>query len=372
MKNNLNEKQDYRIIIAAIVCSFIVMVAGLATGLTCAVQKRHETNLTDNNMAQYLLEEAAYSLRNNMSALRLCSESEPAEYINRTALVHAVRAETALECHYDDWADSRDKEAFLNDISTILHSYEPLETIELSDKLYKYSSEFYESVVNGSAFKYDRDLVNEGGEAHPDKEITESDIQAAHELVKKALKAERTEYVGAWDGHIELYAESEHKTGYAIVCDDKIIEYSFMRADEGEETDKDVAAELALEAAHACGYDDLEVGWFDKIGKSVTVIMCRSYGGALARDDCATAIVLAGEVVSFSAGRCDVKHENIPEVKKTEREASLSAQGGGEGTLVVRTIDGKERVCYEYRYELEDGVHYVYVCAESGKQIQVV
>ena len=39
--------------------------------------------------------------------------------------------------------------------------------------------------------------------------------------------------------------------------------------------------------------------------------------------------------------------------------------------MVVRKMNGKERICYEYRYELEDGVHYVYVCAENGKQIDI-
>ena len=118
MTNNLNEKRSYAVIIAAVVSAMIVMVSGLATGLVYAVRERRQAPPDDSRLiAGYLLTDAAYSLRNSMSALRLCNEPEPAEEINRTALVHAVRAETALECHDDDWAGNRSKEQFLNDVA---------------------------------------------------------------------------------------------------------------------------------------------------------------------------------------------------------------------------------------------------------------
>lgn len=369
MKNNFSEKRKYGTVIAAVVSALVIIIAGLATGLTCAVQKRMAAEPSGSGMARYLLEEAAYSLKSSMSALRLCNESEPAENISRTALVHAVRAETALECDYGDFADSRNKEAFLNDISTVLHSYDPLDTVKLSDKLYEYSSKFYDSVVSGAEFEYNGELIESSGEGHPDIEITDDDIAASRELVEKALDC-TAEYVGAWDGHIELHVERNGKTGYAVTCGSKIIEYSFMRSG-GELGDEESAKQAALEAARACGYEKLEVAWCEPVGKSYAVIMCRNYDGAIACDDYASAVVVNGEAVSFAAGKCETEHTDIPKAKKTEREAAESAVGGGTGRLVVRKVKDRERICYEFRYELDDGVHYVYVCAENGKQMEV-
>ena len=83
-------------------------------------------------------------------------------------------------------------------------------------------------------------------------------------------------------------------------------------------------------------------------------------------------IVSSGRAVAFSAGKSDCKHD-VPSVKVTEERARVSAPEGARatGVLVTRKVNGKERVCYEYVYDLEDGVHYVYVCAENGKQMQV-
>ncbi len=372
MTNYLNEKRSYGIIIAAVICTLAVMIGGMITGMVYAVRTHKENADDGRRIAGYLLSEAAYSLRGSMSALRLCNEAEPAENIARTALVHAVRAETALECHVDDWADSRSKEQFLNDVATVLHSYTPEQTIELSEMLYEYSAKFYVSITAGTEFYYSGELIKteDDGAAHP-TEVTQAEIDAAQNIVEDALGTNRTEYVGAWNGHIEFYAERRGKTGYALVCDGKIIEYSFLRDDSAEHADEETAKRLALETAKACGYDGLVVEWVEDLGKSVGVIMCKSYNGALARDDYASAVIAGNEAVAFSAGKCDVEHKNIPPVKKSETEARRAAKNGGKGTLVVRTMDGKERVCYEYRYDLEDGVHYVYVCAESGKQIEV-
>ena len=371
MVNKLNEKQSYGIVIAAIISSLAIMLCGMITGMVYAVRERRATPDTGRDMAQYLMVDAAYELKRSMSALRLCNDAEPAETLNKTALVHAVRAETALECHMDDWADSRSKEAFLNDMATILHSYSAMETIELADMLYAYSGKFYESVSDGTTFEYNGELITDNGVNEPDAVITQDDIDDAAELVKSALDTSSTEYVGAWDGHIEFYVERNGHTGYALVCNGKIMEYSFMRDDEDQKTDVEAAERSALEAAAACGYDDLVVRWSEDLGRSVGVIMCRSYNGALATDDYASAVVVGNETVSFTAGNCDCEHKDVPTPKLTEKQAKRSAEGGGDGTLVVRNINGKERVCYEYRYELDDGTHFVYVCAENGKQIEV-
>ena len=100
--------------------------------------------------------------------------------------------------------------------------------------------------------------------------------------------------------------------------------------------------------------------------------MCRSYDGAMACDDSAMAVVGGGKAVAFAAGGCDNKHSDIPTPKVAEGDARKALKSDtSEGRLVVRKMNGRERICYEYRYELDDGVHYVYVCAENGKQIDV-
>ncbi|MCX4313676.1 MAG: hypothetical protein OSJ83_07470 [Clostridia bacterium] len=370
MFDRTNDKCGRRVVAAAVVCALAIIIAGLATGMAGALRLRRETPPTQDNMAQYLLEEAAYSLKNSVSALRLCNETDTADDVGRTALVHAVRAETALECVNGDFADNREKEAFLNDISTVLHTYEPMEAVKLSDKLYECATRFYNSIASGGAFEYNGELIEHAPDA-PSAEITEADITSGKELVTTALVGSTAEYVGAFDGHIEYYIERDGKSGYALVCDGKVYEFSFMRDENGGETDEETAKRLALDIAEKCGYGKLAVRWCELVGKSTAVLMCKEYDGALACDDYATAVVFGGEVVSFTAGHCDAVHENIPEPKKTEMQARSGAAGGENGVLVVRTVNGKERICYEYRVELDDGVHFVYVCAENGKQIQV-
>ncbi len=371
MVNNLNEKKNTAFIIATIITTLAIMFGGVISGLVLAVRERHMQDAGGNNISRHLLVDAAYGLRDRMSALRLCIEAKPAEAINKTALVHAVRAETALECDGGDYAENRSKEAFLNDISTVLHSYDTTVTIEMSDKLYELSTRFYEAVSEGVEFVYDGELITGESDGEPIPPPTDEEIAEAAEFVKKALSASVADYIGAWDGHMEFNTERNGRTGYAIVCGNKITEYSFMRTESGDETDTDRAKDIALKAAAACGYDDLVVKASERVGRSIAVIMCRDFDGALAADDLSNAIVYGGEAVMFTAGGCDREHNDIPTAKKTESEARRSAAGGGEGTLVVHSLDGRDRICYEYRYELDDGVHYVYVCAESGKQIEV-
>lgn len=372
MNNRQTKKSGYAVVIAAVAVTVIIMLGGMISGLVLAVRQRHENasyNDSARLMAESLLRDSAIELKSTMSALRLCNEVEPAENLNRTGLVFAVRAEAALECHTDDWADSRAKEQFLNDISTVLHSYTAERTMEMSDMLYEYSSKFCAWVTDGTEFDYNGELIPASGDHG--KEVSEDDIQAAAEIVKIALGTTTADYVGDYGGHIEFNVERDGSTGYAVVCGDKIIEFAFVRG-ESTDTDTDTAKKVALETAVSCGYDGLQVKWCETTGKSISVIMCKSYDGAIACDDTAIAVVYGGKTVAFTAGGCDTEHKDIPSPKKTENEAHKSLRRETEnGTLVVRAMNGEERICYEYRYELDDGVHYVYVCAESGKQIDV-
>lgn len=371
MVNNLNEKKGYAVIIAAIVTTLIIMVGGLVSGLVLAVQKRHESAEKE-SVSRFLLVDSARSLMSSMSALRLCNEAEPAEDLSKTALVFAVRAETALECDGDDWVGNRAKESFLNDVATVLHTYETDKTLKLSDELYKYSAMFYESVTNGVAFDYNGELMGEGGKTEDDNEKPDQEqIDSATRRVEEALNAS-AQFVGAWSGHLEFNVERGGQSGYAVVCGDKITEFSFMRSADAEEAEADYAG-IALDCAKSCGYGNLSVRYVSRVGKSVAVIMCREIDGALACDDVASAVIYGGEPVAFSAGNCDCEHNNVPKAKRSEQEARKAAPDGGDGdgVLVVHKLNGKERICYEYKYTLEDGVHYVYVCAESGKQIEV-
>lgn len=375
MTNRLDErKSSYAVIIAAVVTSLVIMVGGMASGLTLAVRVRRESEAMSGEkaMAGYLLTDSAYNLKTSMSALRLCNEDEVADDLCHAALMHAVRAETALECYYGEWADARNKEAFLNDISAVLFSAEPGELMEKSDVMYEYASRFYDCVTSGEEFEYNGELMSAKQNDHED-DITDDDIASASEVVKKGTSADKIEYLGDWHGHIEYHIEVDGASGYAVVCGDKVIEYSLMREDGGVATDEDEAKKVALSASEACGFGGLTVKRCYSTGSSVVVGMCKSYHGALACDDCATAVVYGGKVVAFSSGECEHEHKNIPSVKKTEEEArnALKDAQGKTGTLVVRTVGGRERVCYEYTVELDDGVHYVYVCAENGRQMEI-
>ncbi|MCH5154020.1 MAG: hypothetical protein J1F71_02280 [Clostridiales bacterium] len=369
-----NKNKGYGVIIAAVAVTVAVMLCGMISGIVLAVRQRKESAMFNNSaqeMAGYLLRDSAVGLKGAMSALRLCNEAEPAEELSRAALIYAVRAETALECKSGDWAESQNKEQFLNDISTVLHTYTPEKTMELSDKLYEYTDKFCAWVTDGAEFEYDGELIKSEGGAH-NKDVTEDDIAAAEQAVKDALNASSCEHVGDYKGHIEFNVERDGSTGYAVVCGEKIIEFSFMRDEDAETDTTETAKEIALETAKACGYDGLEVKWCEKTGKSISVIMCRSYDGALACDDSAMAVIYGGKTVAFTAGGCDNKHSDIPTPKVAESDAHKALRSDtSEGRLVVRKMNGRERICYEYRYELEDGVHYVYVCAENGKQIDI-
>lgn len=371
--NNRKINKGYGVIIAAVAVTVAVIIGSIASGFVLAVRQRNESaefNDSSKLMAQSLLRDSATELKRTMSALRLCSEPEPAESLNRTGLVFAVRAETALECHDDDWADSRAKEQFLNDISTVLHTYTAERIMQMSDLLYEFSDKFCDWAIDGKEFEYNGELIPSTGGDH-DQEIGEDDIAAAAELIKTALDADRADYVGDYGGHIEFNIERDGSSGYAVVCGKKITEFSFVRG-EAVETDIEQAKKIALQTAERCGYPDLEIEWSEVTGRSISVIMCKSYNGAMACDDSAIAVVYGGKTVAFTAGKCDAKHENIPSAGVAEKQARKAlVRDTDDGRLVVRTIDGKERICYEYRYQLDDGVHYVYVCAENGKQIEV-
>lgn len=367
MTNNLNEKKSPAIISAAIIATLLFMLSSFIGGLVCAISKKHESR--ESEYARYLLIDAAQGLRGSLSALRLCNESEPARELEQTALVYAVRAETALECREDDWHASEKREAFLNDVAALLHSADPMEAVKYSDMLFGYSDMFYEHVANGAEFDYNGELsdsVAPGESVYP----TEDEIQKAQELVQSVLEPDGIQAMGGWNGLIEFSVERDGKYGYAVVKSDKIIEFAYAH-DAESGTDEESAKQIALDCAAACGFDGLSVYEADASGGATVVKMCYKTDGAMCCDDCARVVVSDGKAMAFTYGNCDHEHEDIPQVKVSEQAARKAATGGGEGVLVVRNYGGRERVCYEYRYEMEDGVHFVYVCAENGKQMQV-
>lgn len=370
MVNKLNEKRSFAIIIAAIVTTLLVMMGGVVSGLVLAVRNHREPD-DGRQYAAHLLADAAGSLKSSLSSMRLVNEPAPAEEIIKTALVHAVRAETALECAHGDWADNRPGEAFLNDVAVVLHSYDTMDAVKKADMLYAYSVKFLESVTDGTPFDYNGELV--GGKYEEDTTPPTDEQKAeAEKMVAEVLDTDDVQYVGAWSGHMEFYIERNGLTGYALVCNGKIFEYSYLRGEPKDNVDVATAEKIAKETAAACGYPDLVVRHSEKMNHSIAVIMCRNIDGALACDDAASVVIYGGDAVAFSAGGCDCDHSGAPKAKVSERNARASAgENAGEGVLVVRTVNGRERICYEYRIELDDGFHYVYVCAENGKQMQV-
>ena len=162
------------------------------------------------------------------------------------------------------------------------------------------------------------------------------------------------------------------KSGYGIVEGERIVEFSFVHSGgDGDAPSEQEVKRIASECASACGYDGLDVFNVNVKNDFALVMLCRTIDGAMCRDECASVAVVGGDAVAFTAGKCGGDH-TVPKAKVGEAKARKSApNAAGEGVLVSRVYGGKERVCYEYRYELDDGVHYVYVCAESGKQMQV-
>lgn len=375
MVNKLNERKNHAVLIAAVVSAFVFALSALVTGMVLGLNKRSRAE-SGNSVAKYLLADSANELNHTMSALRLCEREQSARYLCNDGLVFAVRAETALECDNGDWRENRAKEAFLNDVATVLHTKDAMTAVEKADLLYKYSNMFFKHVVYGESFEYDGELV-QNQSSRPNDEREEKnpsavEIEKAEEQIKTALGAEHAKKVGGYDGKIEFDLTRDGKSGYALTEDSKICEFAFEhgRGDEAE-VDISTAEKLAEECAEKCGYPQLSVCGTETYGGSVTVKLCRNIDGALACDDCASAVVAGGKVVAFTAGKCECEHK-VPKPRIDEATARKEAKGAtGEGVLVTRTFEGKERVCYEYRYELEDGVHYVYVCAESGEQMQV-
>lgn len=369
MINNLNEKRHNGTIIAAVVSALVVLIAGLTAALALTIQtlSRRSEPRTEQpvgpQMSHYLLVDAAAGLKQTTSALRLSNSEDSAVGTAKQALVYATRAETALECEEGDWDAGRTKEAFLNDVAALLSRSNPMHAVEKADELYRLSVAFYDSINGSGEFIYDGEL----GEKTSDEQAEASDPQAAAELVKSVVGGD-PQLIGSYDGRHEFSIDLDGNDGYATVKDGKIIEFSFSHS--GGESDSAKAEQLALEAAKACGFDNLYVYGIEKSDGGLSVKMCCSCGGALCRDECAVAVVSGDKVKAFTAGKCGTHHE-LPSAKYTEAQARENAPDGGEGRLVTLNDGERDRICYEYRYELDDGEHFVYVCAENGKQMSL-
>ncbi len=382
MINDLNEKNSHRIILAAIISAFVFAIAGLLSGLIPGIINR-EKHRQETKIARYLLIDAADGLNHTLSAMRLCNENDTAWELGKTALVYAVRAETALECDNTN-GDNRAKEAFLNDVATVLHTNKPLDAVKLSEKMYEFSAMFKEHLTSGAEFVYNGELTENGGNnggtdngAGGEEDADKEEIAAAEKLLQTALGTERSEFIGAFDGKLEFNVERDGKPGYAVTEGTRIVEFSFAHSGsgEGENMDEKAAGEVALECAEKCGFTGLEIFNSDIRYDFGIIKLCKNIDGAMACDECASvAVVGRGEeirAVAFTAGKCETMHK-VPQAKFTEEQARKSAPGAKyPGVLVTRTVNGKDRVCYRYRYDLGDGVHFVYVCAENGRQMQV-
>ncbi len=376
MVNNLNEKRNNIVLIAALISAFVFAMCALITGLVLGISKKYRDK-EEYKIARFLLVDAASDLNHTVSAMRLCTEKDPAQNLCNTGLVFAVRAETALECGNGDWNENSKKEAFLNDMAEILHAVDPMKAVEKADVMFKYSTMFYEHVKDGKAFEYNGELATANGEQNPNEtdknEPSDSDVEAAKKLVKNALNTDSERHIGSYAGKIEFDLERGGKPGYAVTEGERIVEFSFAHSGgDGDAIDEKTAANAALDCASRCGFDSLNVCAVDVKHDFALVRLCKNIDGALACDEYASVAVVGGEAVAFSAGHCDCDH-TVPKAKFTEQQARRAAPKGyrGEGMLVTRKVDGRERICYEYRYDLEDGVHFVYVCAENGKQMQI-
>ncbi len=372
MTNNLNEKKSNTLIIVALVCALTFTIAGLIAGLAAGISRKSRNEATQPKMSRFLLIDAADGLRHSCSALRLCNEQETATETSKRALVYVVRAETALECDGGFWCDCRAGEGFLNDAAAILSSSDPKTAVENADELYGLSREFYKHVAIGAPFEYNGELENKsGGSDDVGAQTKIGNHVDARKIVDKVLGSFKLKEVGAYGDMTEFASEF----CYATVRRGKLSEFAFAVGglDSGDSADAEKTAE---ELASKCGYDGLSVYATQENDGVTTVKLCDKQGGAYCRDECATVIIADGKVRAFSAGHCGGKHE-VPTAKVDELSARKAAPQKfasslqGEGRLVT-TFDGKrDRVCYEYRYELDDGEHYVYVCAEDGKQMQV-
>lgn len=369
MTNKLNEKRSNKIIIAALVVTLIAAVIGLTVGMVCALMARSKRT-EEPRIADFLLVDSAYGLMRSTSALRLCTEPETADEMAGFALVYAVRAETALECEGRDWRSVGEREAFLNDAAALLAESDSMKAVKKSADLYKFSAQFYSTATSGEEFAYNGELVDTDA---PPEYVSPDDgsVKSAEEFVKKALKVEHCSYIGGFGDSLEFDIEDNGVSGYARVENGLISEFSFARSRSDATVDEESAKKIALAAAHTCGYDGLEV-YSVEGGEPWTVKMCHKEKGAMCRDECASAVVEGNTAVAFSAGKCGNTHGALPKVKVSETEAHKAApDADGEGMLVTTNDGTRDRVCYEYKYTLEDGVHFVYICAENGKQMRV-
>ncbi len=367
MTNNLNEKKSM-IVPVAIIVSLLFALSGLTAGMILSVRMRmirDEQNET--RMSSYLFVDASAGLRGKASALRLCNNEESASKVMEDALVYAVRAETALECDGGVWSECRAKEAFLNDACALLAGKTSV-AMQKADALYMYSTALCESLENSTEFDYDGALAD-GTATEKTEEPNAEEITRAEKTLDQALEVDSAEYIGGFDGRIEFDISIGDRRGYAEVCGDKICEFALGGGhSDGQEGDPQ---ELALDIAEKCGYKGLEVYSSSTVGKVTTVKLSHVIDGAACRDECASALIEDGTAIGFSAGQCEKNH-TLPSVKVSEEQARKNAAGSSDAGRLVTTNDGtRDRVCYEYAVECEDGMHYVYVCAENGKQIQV-
>ncbi len=369
MNNNLNERSNGGIIIAAIISAMVVLVTGLIAGLVLGIRsygKRDDESRNAPRMSQYLLIDAADGLRRSASALRLSNTADSASGTVKNALVYATRAETALECDGGAWDEGREKEAFLNDAYALLSRPDPMHAVEKADELYRLSVLFCDSLNGGAKFEYNGELSDEKDTQN--QETAAEYSEDAAKLVESVLGVE-PQFIGGFGERRDFSVDRDGVNGYATVTGDKITEFSFPH--NGGDGDPESAERLALETAEKCGFGELYVYGIERTDGGLAVKMCKACSGALCRDECAVAVVTGDTVVAFSAGKCGGEHE-LPDPEYTESQAEINApQGGGEGRLVTINDGERDRICYEYRYELDDGEHFVYVCAQNGKQMGI-
>lgn len=373
MVNNLSKNKDNARLVVAVVASFVVAVVGLITGLVLGINNSRKSENSNGGMARYLLIDAAQGLNRSLSAMRLCDENTVAD-IRGDALVFVSRAETAFECEELDWEIATNGERFLNDVYELVRNGKSRDVISKSDIAYEYSMQFLESVKNDKKFEYNGEIVSAEDEPDNDDEIDEADGIAKERFVMDVLKIEYAKFVGGYGKRYEYSIRLGKADGYAMVEGDRLVEFAFPRGngDKSQTVTEDDAVRIAEECVKACGYDDLTAYQTSINGNVASVRLCKVVDGASACDDCAIVIIENDRAMAFNAGSCTKEH-SVPTVKVAERDARKSAPDGAvaTGKLVTRTVKGVERVCYEYVYELDDGVHYVYVCAENGKQLQV-
>lgn len=281
----------------------------------------------------------------------------------------------------------------LNDLALSLgdgFDFNTLLTGDAENVVLKKFNELQANAVEYPKMIYDGPFADEpektaGSMKNAGKRVDENEAVDLFKNYLSDYSVEDVRIVGGVDGDfLKAYQIGGNAGGEEIdgqlSFDGKLVTFNWYKNCHDRNYDRDACVEIAYAFLEKCGYKSIKAVWINENESTVYVnFVHRTDDDIIVYTDMIKVEVCAerGMVSAMDASKYIENHKdrdiNSPEIDVMQAEKKLSQDVEVETSRLayIPLRNGKERLAYEFFGKASDGDYYVYIDAETGRELQI-